>query len=217
MDVVEATGKHGIGPLGRRTMVQWMRRWLAGVDQPVAENELKYWKEAELQCTPRGQVLLEPGERSVYELNAELAAELAEQRRRRWKDGPPPGIRDEIRQRIAHGRWPICPTRAARTLVATPQDGYRIERLVLEAEGQLPLACLRFVPDKATGAVAVVLDGDGKAAQAAEVGRSVRRAAIGQAGGRGAGRRPERLGRNGRRQAFEHPVRRNGKRLTWPT
>jgi hypothetical protein len=50
-------------------------------------------------------------------------------------------------------------------LGSIPQDGYRIDRLVLEAEGQLPLACLRFVPEKPTGHAALVLDGDGKAAQ----------------------------------------------------
>lgn len=167
VDVVEGPGKHGIHALGRRTMVHWMRRWLTGVDQPVTETELKYWKEAELQCTPRGQVLLEPGERSVYQLNAELAERLAEQRRGAWKDGPPPGICDEIRRRIAARPLADLPKRTARPLASEPKDGYHIERIALEAEGQLPLACLRFVPEKPTGAVAVVFDGDGKAAQAA--------------------------------------------------
>ncbi len=166
VDLVEANGKHGIGPLGRRTMVQWMRRWLAGIDQSVAEKEMKYWKETELHCTPRGQVLLEPGERSVYDLNAERAAALASQRRALWKGGPPAGLRDEIRQRIGARPLADLPNRTARTVDSVPQDGYRIDRLVLEAKEQLPLPCLRFVPDKPTGAAALVLDGDGKAAQA---------------------------------------------------
>jgi dienelactone hydrolase len=166
VDVVEANGKHGIGPLGRRTMVQWMRRWLAGIDQPVGERELKYWTEAELRCTPRGQVLLEPGELSVYDLNAERAAALAEQRRSLWKAGPPAGLRDEIRNTIGARPLADLPNRTARTFGSVPRDGYRVDRLVLEADGQLPLACLRFVPDKPTGAAALILDGDGKAAQA---------------------------------------------------
>ena len=207
VDVVEANGKHGIGPLGRRTMVQWMRRWLAGIDQPVAEREMKYWKEAELQCTPRGQVLLEPGERSVYDLNAERAAALAEQRRTLWKDGPPAGLRDEIRNRIGARPLADLPHRTARSLGSLPRDGYRIDRLVLEAEGQLPLACLRFVPDKPTGDAALVIDGDGKAAQAASKpdAPSVAEQLVRQGASR-AGHRPERLGRNIRRQAFEYLV-----------
>jgi hypothetical protein len=146
-------------------MVHWMRRWLAGVDRHVEDPEMRYWKEAELQCTPRGQVLLESGERSVYDLNAELAAELAAQRRQRWSGGPPPGVCDEICQRI--GARPVgeLPKRQTRTLGTLQRDGFRIERLVLEAEGQSPLPGLRFVPDKPSGAVALVLDGDGKAAQ----------------------------------------------------
>jgi hypothetical protein len=168
VDVVEATGKHGIGPLGRRTMVHWMRRWLAGVDQPVPETELKYWTEAELYCTPRGQVLLESGERSVYEFNADLANELAGSRRARWEQGPPPGIRDEIRRMIAARPSHELPPRTGRVLGSLARQGYRLERLVLEAEGQMPLACLRFVPDQPSGAVALVLDGEGKAVQAVE-------------------------------------------------
>jgi dienelactone hydrolase len=167
VDVIEANGKHGIGPLARRTMVHWMRRWLAGIDQPVGEREMKVWTEAELRCTPHGQLLLEPGERSVYDLNAERAAALAEQRRSVWKDGPPAGLRDEIRNRIGARPLADLPNRTARTFGSVPQDGYRVDRLVLEADGQLPMACLRFVPDKPTGGVALVLDGDGKAAQAA--------------------------------------------------
>lgn len=167
VDLVEAPGKHGLGPLGRRTMVQWMRRWLAGLDRPVIEAELKYWKEAELQCTPRGQVLLESGERSVYDLNADLAAVLAERRRARRGDGLPAGLQDEIRQRIAARPLDQLPPRTARLVGSATQDGYRVERLALEAEGQLPLACLRFVPERPSGAVAIVVDGDGKAVQAA--------------------------------------------------
>jgi len=167
VDLVEAPGKHGLGPLGRRTMVQWMRRWLAGIDRPVAEAELKYWNESELQCTPRGQVLLESGERSVYDLNAELAAVLAERRRASRRDGLPPGLQDEIRQRIAASPLADIPVRTARVVGSVSQEGYRIDRLALEAEGRLPLACLRFVPETPSGALAIVLDGDGKAAQAA--------------------------------------------------
>jgi dienelactone hydrolase len=167
VDLVEAPGKHGLGPLGRRTMVQWMRRWLAGIDRPVVEAELKYWKEAELQCTPGGQVLLEPGQRSVYDLNADLAAALAEQRQARRQNGLPSGLQDEIRQRIAARPLGELPPRTARLVDSVPQDGYRVDRLALEADGQLPLACLRFVPETPSGTVAIVLDGDGKAAQAA--------------------------------------------------
>ena len=32
VDLVEADGKHGLGPVGRKAMVEWMRRWLLGFD-----------------------------------------------------------------------------------------------------------------------------------------------------------------------------------------
>ena len=49
--------------------------------------------DAELRCTPRGQVLLMDGAKSVYAVNAEREIQLAQRRKRLWVDTPVPEMR----------------------------------------------------------------------------------------------------------------------------
>ena len=47
-------------------------------DGPVTEPDFPVMTDAELQCTPRGQVLQLEGERTLFDLNRELEKRLAE-------------------------------------------------------------------------------------------------------------------------------------------
>ena len=167
VDLVEADGKHGIGPVGRKAMVEWMRRWLAGVDGSIEEIDIPIRSEPELQCTPRGQVLLLADERSVIDLNAERAEKLAQERRAAWAAATPDEAREKVRR--AAGIRPLAklPPAQARKVGAVERDGYRIDKLVLESEGAPALPALLFVPAKASAESWLVLDGRGKAAEAA--------------------------------------------------
>jgi dienelactone hydrolase len=73
--LVEANEKHGFTEPLRVAMTRFMRRWLLGVDDAVTEGELPEHSDAELQCTPTGQVLLMDGAKSLADLYRELAAE----------------------------------------------------------------------------------------------------------------------------------------------
>jgi hypothetical protein len=75
-----------------------MRRWLLKKDDAVALEEIKTLNEAELLCTPRGQVLLLPGERSVFALNAEIERRLADERRAFWSSTPKDEALAEVRK-----------------------------------------------------------------------------------------------------------------------
>src|SRR5262249_10627806 len=86
VELVETDTKHGYPRPQREAMVRWMRRWLAGVDEPVTEPEARLRPAADFLCTPRGQVLRLEGARSVVDLNVALDAALAPQRRRLWED-----------------------------------------------------------------------------------------------------------------------------------
>ena len=84
VDLVEAEGTHGVQPENLAAIAQWMQRWLIGKDAPVKVipfSEFDIRSEAELLCTEHGQVLRLPGERSVFDLNAEREAKLAIQRK----------------------------------------------------------------------------------------------------------------------------------------
>src|SRR5215470_10248487 len=78
--LVETDTAHGYPRAQREAMLRWMRRWLAGKDEPVTQPELAARPPADFRCTPGGQVMLLEGERSVVELNVELNARLGPQR-----------------------------------------------------------------------------------------------------------------------------------------
>jgi hypothetical protein len=102
---------------------------------------------------------------TVWDITLAEAKRLAPQREALWKEGPKAKCLDEVR-RLA-GIRPIS-RQAAKSVGRIEREGYLIEKLVIEREGEVPVPALLFVP-KAQGKVPGVLylDGRGKAADAA--------------------------------------------------
>ena len=73
---------------------------MVGVDDAVVEQEFPIDAPVELQCSPQGQVLLMPGERSVFDLSREWAARLADKRQVQREKTSPDALRGEIAERI---------------------------------------------------------------------------------------------------------------------
>src|SRR5262249_8226031 len=80
VDLFEFNDKHGFSQPRREAAMRWMRRWLLNKDDAPVEGDFPIFKDAELQCTRTGQVLEDFRGKSVFDLNAERAAELAAQR-----------------------------------------------------------------------------------------------------------------------------------------
>ena len=162
IDLVEADAPHGFTVQLRVGAVRWMRRWLLNKDDAVIEPDIPVWSSAELQCTPRGQVLFLPGERSVFDLNRTEATRLAGLRAPNSR----PEARDDLRQRI-RGVAGICGSDAVPVLTAHPQGkverkGYVIVKLLLESPGRAPLPALDFVPAGPANSVCLYLHSGGK-------------------------------------------------------
>jgi dienelactone hydrolase len=164
--LVETDTPHGYAKAQREAMVRWMRRWLAGKDEPLTQPEIAPRPAADFRCTPGGQVMLLQGERSVVDLNVEENARLEPQRRRLWQAGNRPAALAEVR-RLA-GIRPLADLPPARhTGVGTVErDGYRIDKLVLETEPGIRLPALLFRPARAGGRRYLYLHGDGQRAEA---------------------------------------------------
>ena len=81
VDIIETAGKHGFPPTMRIAAARWMRRWLLGIDDAITEPDFPVAKDEDVWCTPRGEVMLLDGARSVYDLNMELEARLAQDRK----------------------------------------------------------------------------------------------------------------------------------------
>jgi hypothetical protein len=81
VELFEFDDTHGFSLPRRQAAARWLARWLRGIDTPVVEPEFPVFTDAQLQVTPEGQVLKLPGEKSVFDLNAEAAAKLAAARK----------------------------------------------------------------------------------------------------------------------------------------
>jgi dienelactone hydrolase len=99
VDLFESDETHGFTKPRRESAMRWLRRWLLDKNDAPIEEDVFIFTAQELQCTKTGQVLRdESGEKSVFDLNAERAAELASQRAAVRKDD---AWLDEVRRLIA--------------------------------------------------------------------------------------------------------------------
>lgn len=161
VDLVETPGKHGVTDTGREAIVRWMQRWLLGIDKDVTNPNYKLWTEKDLQCTPKGQVLLLEGEKSVFDLNVERA-ERFEKPRQRFAKLPIEEARDVVRKVAGIRPLDQLPKATLRSIGIVSGKEYRIRKLVMDVEGGVSVPILRIVPDKANGERTLYLAGNDK-------------------------------------------------------
>ncbi|MCA9122402.1 MAG: acetylxylan esterase [Planctomycetaceae bacterium] len=146
VDLVEMDGPHGVKPQGLATIAHWMKRWLLDRDEAVPVAELTTRAPSELLCTSSGQVLRLAGEKSVFDLNAELEARLATERERLWTSKTDEAMTTQIARRL--GLDPIAELKPPKLEDAgrVQRGEYHIDRLVLRPESGVPLPGLTFHP-----------------------------------------------------------------------
>jgi cephalosporin-C deacetylase-like acetyl esterase len=199
VDLVEDEGKHGVTKLNRETLTHWMLRWLMDADQRVTDSEPPLWTDEQLQCTPQGQVMLLPEEKSCYDWNIQRAERLAAERQPWHQTATPDAIRERIRTTAAIRSLDEVPELQVHKTRSLQRDGYRIDKLLLEAEPGLFVPALAYVPAAADGRTPAKLylheDGyaagagaDGPIAQWVEAGNIVLAADLPGAGETRAGR-----------------------------
>ena len=181
VDIVEADEKHGYTAPQRLAAVQFMRRHLLGIDGPAdMDPNPTALPEKEILCTPEGQVMRLPGARSVYDINRETAARLAEQRRQLWQQRS----RDESLAAVRRltGIRPIdqLPPPEIKRHASRQREGYRIDLISIELGPTLWLPALAFVPEKPAAEVCLYLHEQGKSADAAPGGPIETRVRAGQ-------------------------------------
>jgi dienelactone hydrolase len=167
VDLVETDAKHGYPQPQREAMVRWMRRWLAGIDEPVTEPAFDTLPAAEVLCTPRGQVMLLQGARNVADLNVELDKKYEPIRRETWRPDNRQIALAEVR-RLA-GIRPMAELPTAKVVASgTLERGkHRVEKLVISPEPGIMLPALLFRPARPTGGRYLYVHGEGKQAAAA--------------------------------------------------
>jgi cephalosporin-C deacetylase-like acetyl esterase len=166
VDLVEVEGPHGVKPENLAAIAQWMQRWLLDRDDPVAAVELPVRPEQELLCTKAGQVLRLPGEKSVFDLNAEREAELAALRQKLWKETPPVEMADRIRALLGVRPNDQLPKPTWDDIGRVQRDGYHIDKLVLHTDTSA-LPALTYHPPEPRAGAYLYLHEDGKLADGA--------------------------------------------------
>ncbi|MFA7006105.1 MAG: metalloendopeptidase, partial [Verrucomicrobiia bacterium] len=166
-DIVEADEPHGFSTHLRVGAVRWMRRWLLKVDDDIIEPDFSIRKDPEIQCSEKGQVMLMPGEKSVFDLNTDADKKLAVERRELWSKSAKTDALAKVRETA--GVRPLDKLQPAKCRAAgsVERQGYRIEKLVLEPEPGIVLPALAFVPPKPDGNAYLYLHGLGKQTDAA--------------------------------------------------
>lgn len=175
MSMIEADMPHGFYYPLREASVQWMRRWLLGIDDtvreftdlpdPIDDKQLRAlsegdWTDQELRCTPEGLTLLMKGERSVFQINAEQEKALKKKRDPVWAKLDTDGRRDLVRVTLGLNDESLryaAPT--SKVIGKIEREGYLIEKIVISPEPGIQLPALAFVPPNPKGKAVLYLHG----------------------------------------------------------
>jgi hypothetical protein len=166
IDLAAPDAPHGFTLQLREAVTRFMARHLLGKDIVVREIpklpdsftdeqlrglSLPDWTAEQLQCLPQGQVMLLPGERSVFQINAETAQQLKAARKNSLET-------KTIREAI--GAAETIPEPNVQVVQRIERDGYRIEKLSLRVEDAFHLPGLLYAPAKPNGKAILYLHGN---------------------------------------------------------
>ena len=168
MDILESNAGHGGNQITQESIVRWMARWLQQRIEPISKQDIELFTEKELWCTPQGQVMLLPGERSIYDLNAELEKQWAEKRVARLLQMETSEFQAMVRS--------IAGIRQLEELPVPHVDMYseeqagkgKIYHYTFRPEAGIWLPAVLYVPKKPNGAPVLLLHEEGKEAVAGE-------------------------------------------------
>lgn len=162
VDLVEIEGKHGVQPQNLASIVQWMRRWLLDDDSPVAVKEYPARPEGDLLCTEHGQVLRLPGEKSVFDLNAEFATTLGAGRDAARKNIEDDKLRNSIRNLAGVRPLDKLTPPVMKDIGRVQRESYHIDKLTLTTPTGSLLSGLTFHPKTPQDEAYLYLHDDGK-------------------------------------------------------
>lgn len=172
IDMAAPDAPHGFTLQLREAVTRFMSRWLLGKDVIVREiaklpdsftdDELRAltvpdWTPGQLQCTPKGQVLLMPGERSVFQINEDTATSLRKSRESIWSGMDDVAKRTTIRETIGARADDTVP--AIEKLGIIERESCTITKIAIPVEDGVKLPALLFVPKKPGGKATLYLHG----------------------------------------------------------
>lgn len=145
-----ADAEHGFNKAMREAAASWMRRWLLNDDRPVSEPEFTLHKENDLWVTTTGQVgSYFADEVNIADLNLIRAEELAQQRQRFWQENSMEQCLTQVRDILGLHDKTENPVVINKNSIRRKE--YRIDKLIIQRQGEVPVPALLFVPDSVNG------------------------------------------------------------------
>lgn len=181
IDLVAPDAPHGFTLQLREAVTRFFARHLLGKDIVVREinrlpdsftdDQLREfskpdWTADQLQCTPKGQVLLLPGERSVFQINTDLATKLKAERNATWTKLDTTAKAQLIRNTI--NAKPILKPNV-QPLGTIERTNGSIRKLVLTLAPNLQIPALAFIPKNPNGTATLYLHPTSKSADLAVI------------------------------------------------
>jgi dienelactone hydrolase len=157
---------HGISWPKQEAAVKWFRKWLCNDttdishDMPVPETENDTW------CTPSGQVTsFFTDEVTVQAVNLKNGNDAQKARKQFMSLNSDEEVRTKLRELLgiheSHGEIKTA-------CIATQEfPGYTLQKLIIRREGEVPLPCLLFLPDKKASMDTVIMRFDHRGKSAA--------------------------------------------------
>ncbi|MCL4215970.1 MAG: acetylxylan esterase [Candidatus Hydrogenedentes bacterium] len=168
VDLAETDEEHGFSLRLRESMTRWMVRWFFDENREFFEPEFDVLTEAEIQCTPDGQVLLLDGAKSAFEINQELNAALAAGRETFWQDNSKEIAHAKVQELTGIAALSELPEPEAATTDTIAVDGGSVHKITLTRASGMVIPALVFSPGSPTGDAVLLVHEDGKEAVAGQ-------------------------------------------------
>lgn len=162
IDLVETDETHGFHLQLREGAVNWMNRWLNGKHDHISEPAFEVLAKADYTVTESGQVLDLPGERTVFDINADAEQALATARTKTWTDSPQSELLNRVHELAGIRRTALLPKAKVEQIASIAREGYELRKLTLSAEEGIVLPALVMLPAQRNGQAALYFDGEGK-------------------------------------------------------
>jgi dienelactone hydrolase len=166
ISIIETDEEHGFSLQLREGSARWMRRWLMDLDDAVTEREFLPLEASDMQCTPLGQVLLLPGEKSVFDLNRQYLQQLRKGKKLSTDITDTEKIQDQVRKITGIKKFQDLPKPKVVEAGTVKREGYDINKLILLWDTDIKLPGLLFCPDNPNGERCLYLSDQGKHADA---------------------------------------------------
>ncbi len=161
---VAADDPHSWSPKLRRATTDWFCRWFYGRPGPMVMEAYEVSRPEELYCTPDGSLRYSKKGKTIFSIIGEKGAALPPQRETAKTKAELPAYRSHIQETMRgllrlKGAMESVKTEPldVQSVVVTPREGYRIEKIQFLSEPGIYIPMCVFVPENASGALRTVL------------------------------------------------------------